>query len=325
MKRLEEIGFYTLSDDRASHLSTTSPMQRCEMILTDRCNFKCTCCRGLRKDIQGELPFDKAIDDLHLWTQDGLRNLRFSGGEPTLYPHLKDLVSMAKEEGVERVAVSTNGSADYSVYKELLDAGVDDFSISLDACCASFGDKMAGVGGQFTKVVKNLKFLCKHSYVTVGIVIDDGNVDQLWDIIYFADTAGVSDIRVISSAQYNYLLDSLDRLDEDFLHKYPILKYRVTNLREGRNVRGLREGDSKRCYLPYDDSIIAGDYHFPCVIYMREGGEPVGKVSPSMREERISWSKKHNPFSDKICSKNCLDVCIDYNNKVRDTSLIRGL
>jgi len=25
----------------------------------------------------------------------------------------------------------------------------------------------------------------------------------------------------------------------------------------------------------------------------------------------------HNSFNDKICRKNCLDVCIDYNNKFR--------
>ena len=40
--KLENIGFYTLSDERAANTSDTSPMQRCEIILTDRCNFKCS-------------------------------------------------------------------------------------------------------------------------------------------------------------------------------------------------------------------------------------------------------------------------------------------
>lgn len=38
---LENIGFYTLSDYRASQCSVSSPLWRCELILTDRCNYHC--------------------------------------------------------------------------------------------------------------------------------------------------------------------------------------------------------------------------------------------------------------------------------------------
>ena len=44
--RLEEIGFYTLSDERAKNVSSTSRMQRTEMLVTGRCNFSCPYCRG---------------------------------------------------------------------------------------------------------------------------------------------------------------------------------------------------------------------------------------------------------------------------------------
>lgn len=45
--KLEEIGFYTLSDNRALNVSAWSPMMRCELVLTDRCNFRRPYCRGL--------------------------------------------------------------------------------------------------------------------------------------------------------------------------------------------------------------------------------------------------------------------------------------
>ena len=32
-------------------------------------------------------------------------------------------------------------------------------------------------------------------------------------------------------------------------------------------------------------------------------------------DHRKDWFNKHNCFKDKICRNNCLDVCIDYNNK----------
>jgi hypothetical protein len=48
---------------------------------------------------------------------------------------------------------------------------------------------------------------------------------------------------------------------------------------------------------------------------MREKGDPIGKVSENMREERKQWKENTNCFDDPICSEMCLDVCIDYNNK----------
>jgi uncharacterized protein YutD len=46
--KLEEIGFYSLSDQRAKEASCTSQMKRCEMIITEECNFKCPYCRGFK-------------------------------------------------------------------------------------------------------------------------------------------------------------------------------------------------------------------------------------------------------------------------------------
>jgi len=37
--KLEDIGFYTLTDERLKNTSLTSQMQRCEMIITEYCNF----------------------------------------------------------------------------------------------------------------------------------------------------------------------------------------------------------------------------------------------------------------------------------------------
>jgi len=51
---------------------------------------------------------------------------------------------------------------------------------------------------------------------------------------------------------------------------------------------------------------------------MREKGKPIGKVNANMREKRIKYSKTHNTYNDKICRKNCLDVCIDYNNRYEE-------
>ena len=137
-------------------------------------------------------------------------------------------------------------------------------------------------------------------------------------IINFADSLGVADIRIIPSAQWDKFLDEVKGVPEEILEKHPILRYRIQNIREGRHIRGIKETDCNRCYLGMDDSIVAGQYHFPCVIYMREGGEPIGKVGETMRDDKIKWVLSHDTSKDPICSKNCLDICIHYNNKCRD-------
>lgn len=313
--KLEDIGFYTLSDARAENSSVSSPLWRCELILTDMCNFNCRYCRGLRKDIAGTMPFDEAIRVLSLWVSEGLTNVRFSGGEPTMYQYLPELVSLCRLNNVEGIAVSTNGSQSFEYYDDLIERGVNDFSISLDGGCCSVGDAMAGVLGQWEHVTEVIKYVSERVYTTVGMVFTDDNVDESLDAVLFAHSLGVADIRVISAAQYNKALGILMTLPESVLSVHPILNYRVQNFKTGRNVRGIQKEDSNQCSLVLDDMAIAGKYHFPCIIYMREGGDPIGEVGDHMRTEREKWYKNHDTHKDPICQKMCLDVCIDHNNK----------
>jgi MoaA/NifB/PqqE/SkfB family radical SAM enzyme len=314
--RLEDIGFYTLSDNRAENVSLHSPLWRCELLITSRCNFKCPYCRGT--DRAADISFEHATDVVRLWCDEGLKNIRFSGGEPTTVKWLPGIVEYAKSKGVERIAISTNGSASTEYYLNLLKKGVNDFSISLDACCSSFGDKMAGVSGVWQTVVDNIKELSKHAYVTTGCVFDEKNIEQSVQTVVLAHELGVSDIRILTAAQYNKSLSFVNQIPNHIVEQHPVLKYRVNNFKKGRNVRGLIEHDNHRCPLVLDDMAIKGSHHYPCIIYMRELGSPIGMVSDDMRFERFVWFVNHDCFEDEICRNNCLDVCIDYNNKVRE-------
>lgn len=310
--RLEDIGFYTLCDYRASKASATSSLSRCELILTGRCNFSCPYCRHVGGR---DLSEQTASDVVKRWCEQGLDAIRFSGGEPTLYPALPKLARQARDHGVSYIAVSTNGSADLELYFDLMEQGVNDFSISLDACCAAVGDKMTGgVMGAWEKVVSNIRILSQKTYVTVGVVLTEANVGTVNEIIRFAHDLGVSDIRIIPAAQDGNRLQSV-QVDQALLDAHPILKYRVGNIKAGRSVRGICGSDCHRCGLVLDDMAVMGRKHFPCIIYMRERGKAIGTVGPKMRQERERWFREHDTFADPICRKNCLDVCIDYNNR----------
>jgi MoaA/NifB/PqqE/SkfB family radical SAM enzyme len=311
---LENIGFYTLSDNRCRNVSWSSDLQRCELILTDRCNFKCPYCRGIVPELVGDLTLDQAKEIVSIWVSGNLHNIRFSGGEPTVWEPLLDLVKFTRShECFEHIAVSTNGSADIEFYKTLHEAGVNDFSISLDACCASKANAMAGTDSRFHHIIDVIRELSSITYVTVGVVLNEQNRSDLKQIIEYAKQLGVSDIRIIPSAQSNHILQIEDNTE------LQILKYRLDNIKNGRHVRGLTKSDCHKCHLVKDDMVVLKGKHFPCVIYMREQGNYIGDVFgkslDQIRQERNVWFDSVDIHNDPICNKNCLDVCIDHNNR----------
>jgi MoaA/NifB/PqqE/SkfB family radical SAM enzyme len=312
---LEDIGFYTLSENRAKSVSGLTPIMRAEILLTDRCNLKCPYCRGMKN--RGDLPIAYVQETLSSFCKYGLVNVRFSGGEPTLYPYLSQLIKGCKLSGVKRIALSSNGTADLKVYKDLIKLGVNDFSISLDSGCCAMGEKMTGgVKESWYKAVETIKYVSKYSYTTVGVVFNEINTMEAEKTIKFIDTLGVSDIRIIPSAQFNRALENLKDLPMKIRKKYPILNYRINNLLKHRNFRGITKKDCHKCWLVLDDVAVSGNYQYPCVIYLREYGSPISTMKEDFRQKRIEWFKNHNTFEDNICRNNCLDVCVDYNNKV---------
>ena len=313
--KLEDIGFYTLSDDRARHTSIYAPLQRCELVLTDICNLKCLYCRGLKNEYAGHIPKEKALDIINFWAKEGLRNIRFSGGEPMLYPYIDELVGHAAQLGISRIAISTNGTASIDRYRRLIALGVNDFSISLDSGCCATATSLAGnINGAWDRASNAIKVLSELTYVTVGVVIDEMNWKELSYTIDYIKTLKPSDIRIIPSAQYNRQISEMADMD---CEEYLILNYRINNIRNSRHVRGLSKNDCSKCFLVLDDMAIVGDHHYPCIIYLREKGQPIGEIGNQMRENRLLWFQDHNSHNDPICRMNCLDVCIDYNNKAQ--------
>jgi MoaA/NifB/PqqE/SkfB family radical SAM enzyme len=260
--------------------------------------------------------FDFAKRIVEEFNSANLKNIRFSGGEPTLYPGLNELVKLST---AERKAISTNGSADFKVYEQLISDGINDFSISLDACCASTADTMSGTTGQYKTVCDNIRRISKLTYCTVGVVLTPQNLNEIEGIVKVATGLGVSDIRIIPSAQWSKtlpdLLGSLYRTN--FVgNTYPILRYRLNNIRQGIPVRGLSPTDNYHCPLVLDDMAIKGNFHYPCIIYLREGGYPVGDFHhlDGVRKSRYKWFQQHDCFKDPICRNSCLDVCRSHNN-----------
>lgn len=106
--------------------------------VTDRCNFRCLYCMPLeglewlpKKDI---LTYEEIAEIVAQLAPLGLRRLRISGGEPTLRPELPRLIAMLHSvDGIEDIALSTNGVRLPEMCESLHRAGLDRVNISADS------------------------------------------------------------------------------------------------------------------------------------------------------------------------------------------------
>lgn len=107
--------------------------------LTDRCNFRCTYCMPEHPDW---LPRASLLDRgevvrlAGLFVDHGIEQIRLTGGEPLLRRDLVECVRAIdglRERGLRRLSMTTNASRIAPLAATLVEAGIDDFNVSLDA------------------------------------------------------------------------------------------------------------------------------------------------------------------------------------------------
>jgi cyclic pyranopterin phosphate synthase len=106
--------------------------------ITDRCNFRCQYCMPVEGlpwlPKQEILRYEEITEIVRQLAPLGLRRLRITGGEPTIRPDLVALVRQLKAiDGIEDIALSTNGVKLPQMAQELAEAGLDRVNISADS------------------------------------------------------------------------------------------------------------------------------------------------------------------------------------------------
>ena len=320
-RKLDTIGFYTLRDERARQCSTTSPMARACFVITGRCNFRCVYCSGPACD--RDFTLEQVTTLLTDLAGHRLQAVRFTGGEPTLHRDLVGMVKTAALLAIPHRAISTNGAARPELYDQLVEAGVNDFSISADCQDLELAAKLSGMPGTWDRVKANIRMLSALVPVTIGTTITRENLDKIPDTMQFLGDLGVRDIKLATATQFvgEIPLDVLDRIPQALLDRMPVLRYRVDHYRAGRSVRGLVEGrDSHRCMWVQDDIVLTPDGHYPCIVYPRERGTCIGplKTVSEMRADRLAWALSRDTFEDPICKRYCMDIFADCNKRIQD-------
>lgn len=117
--------------------------RKLRLSLTDRCNFRCRYCmpdKPVWLPRQELLSDDELLQLVGLFVDQGITQLRLTGGEPLLRANLERLVarlSGLRKRGLERISLTSNGALLAERAPALVAAGVDDINISLDALDAA--------------------------------------------------------------------------------------------------------------------------------------------------------------------------------------------
>ncbi|NNM26805.1 MAG: GTP 3',8-cyclase MoaA [Phycisphaerales bacterium] len=161
--------------------------------VTDRCNYRCIYCmdpdhRYLPK--QQLLSVDQYLTIARVCADLGVRKVRVTGGEPTLYPHLQTLLEGLGRLPFDDVAMTTNGSlltADRAARWRA--AGLHRITMSLDSLRA---DRVAAITRQSvdaTTVTRAIAVAREAGFDPIkvnAVVMRSINDDELADFADFA-------------------------------------------------------------------------------------------------------------------------------------------
>lgn len=143
-----------------------------------RCNQDCWFCWQGRSWPDDVGPARERIDHLHA---EGVIALTITGGEPTAFKELPDLLAHARSLGM-RVSLQTNaiGFSRPALLARLVEAGVDDAFVSFHSADPDISDAMTRAPGTWVHTVRGIQAaLGAGIHVRLNCVVERANVEDL--------------------------------------------------------------------------------------------------------------------------------------------------
>lgn len=170
------------------------PLRDLRLSVIEACNFRCPYCmpadqiaddHGL--DAASRLSFDEIEALVRGFVRLGVSKLRLTGGEPLLRKRLPELVArLAKIEGIEDLALTTNGSLLAKQAAALRGAGLRRLTVSLDALDADVFRNLSGGRGNVDDVLAGIAAAERAGFAPIKLncVVQRGvNDDQVLPLV----------------------------------------------------------------------------------------------------------------------------------------------
>ena len=170
--------------------------------VTDRCNFRCTYCMPkevFNKDYQflqrtELLSFEEILRVIKLFTSQGLKKVRLTGGEPLIRKNIETLIEhISGIDDIQDLSITTNASLlDISKARNLKDAGLSRITISLDALNEEMFQNINNTGVSVKRVLQGIDNAMHAGFETIKVnmvVKRSANLSEVMPLVrYFRNT-----------------------------------------------------------------------------------------------------------------------------------------
>ncbi len=189
--------------------------------VTNSCNLNCIWCyaaAGKGSGLSHHMSPENLKRLITLLKANGVRQITFSGGEPTVYPHIKYAVRLAKENGFV-VHMNTNGYIlDRKMAQDLSRAGLSQVQINIDSLEAGRHDRIRGMEKSFERAVQALKNAKAAGMTTVSqTVITRETEKEIFAIFRFARSLGIDRSRVWDITPSGTAASNMSLLPSDYI------------------------------------------------------------------------------------------------------------
>ncbi|MEH6419950.1 GTP 3',8-cyclase MoaA [Pseudomonas sp. CGJS7] len=166
------------------------PLRDLRLSVIEACNFRCPYCMPAERvpddyglDAAARLSFDEIETLVRGFVRIGVSKLRLTGGEPLLRKRLPELIErLARIEGLDDLALTTNGSLLARQARALRQAGLRRLTVSLDALDPERFRRLSGGRGEVAEVLAGIEAAHAAGFESLKIncVIQRGlNEDQV--------------------------------------------------------------------------------------------------------------------------------------------------
>ncbi|MFH1237323.1 MAG: radical SAM protein [Candidatus Aenigmatarchaeota archaeon] len=232
--------------------------------VTNNCNLNCKWCyanSGYKTRVKREHMDFESLEKLVRTLQDaGVRQITYSGGEPTVYPKIREAVALAKGHDFI-VHMNTNGfSLTKTLARELKKAGLTQIQTNIDSVDPRKHDAIRGRKGSFSRAVKALKNAREMGMTCVSqTVLTRENEEEIECIFSFARGLGIQRCRIWDMMpSHGTAIENIDLKPDDYIESLR----KLVDYAERTGCRHIEAGEP---FFPAGCGKAMKVSHVPCV------------------------------------------------------------
>ncbi len=322
-------------------------LHRVTVFLTYGCNLDCPYCKTIARNEEELRLFPQKAETFNIDTFRAfllsingtpVHHLHFTGGEPAIVRDLARMVCLAKKQRVSYCSMTSNGTLPLKIYTDLVECGMDEIRISLDASEPEMGRLMSGNRhNAWRRAVETIQGLAAlrekypQFFMLVNAVISETNRHDIVNIVRFILELGVGDLRLLSVAAQKETLWDFPGAREAIhgikallmpydSNAFPLLRKKLQSVFAPEEI-GLKDakapdGKEWRCYVPLTERTVDSTFYYPCSTYLREGGKPLGMLSDTFDmqlDKTADFTHNFRPLADPLCVQYCSHCTKTFN------------